>query len=181
MTEEVVYDFRPNERRRGKPKRNTINQILDSMQDHADNEFNGNVPDNLLILFNALPIDDKRTFLRRSMEALWDRQIELAEKGLSEVVLQRDITDKVQGEQASEVRINPAEVISERDLINTASPDEQRKLRGWLVKAIIFMMLVMFIVVIFFTSLYGENDIQTIFEGAKSLSTLVDMLFKDMK
>lgn len=100
------------------------------MQDHADNEFNGNVPDNLLILFNALPIDDKRTFLRRSMEALWDHQIELAEKGLSEVVLQRDITDKAQGEQASEVRINPAEVISERDLINTASPDEQRKLRG---------------------------------------------------
>lgn len=181
MSEEVVYDFRPNERRRGKPKRNTINQILTSMQDHADNEFNGNVPDNLLILFNTLSLDDKRTFLRRSMEALWDRQIELAEKGLSEVVLQRDITDSVKGEQASEVRINPAEVISERDSINTASPDEQRKLRGWLVKAIVFMMLVMFFFVMFFTSLYGDHDIQAIFEAAKSLSTLIDMLFKDLK
>ena len=171
---------RPIERRQGRPKRNTITQILEIMQDRADVEFNGNLPDNLLIVFSDLEIDDKRTFLRRSLEALWEKQIEYAEKGLSEVVLQAPIEADADSGQppVSEVRINPVEVKTERESINNTSADEQRKLRKWLVNVILGFMFIMFIVTILFTSLYGENDINAIFEAGKSLNSLFDMLFK---
>lgn len=171
----------PKDRRTVKKARLTINQILESMENQADNDFNGDLPSNILGIFNTLSTDDKRTFLRRSLEALWEKRITYAQDGLQEIVLAGDITadPKQPGViRKEEVRISPVEVRSERRSIESTSPEEQKRLRQWALKLLLVVMFIVFIGILFFTAFYGTYDAKTIFEAAGSINTLIELLLK---
>lgn len=166
------------DRRATRRPRLSLNQILETMQNQADDEFNGNLPDHALPVFNGLHIDDRRTFLRKSLEALWEKQIAYAQEGLEEIILQGEIDIGATADTKREVRINPVDVRAERDYINTSTPEEQKKLRQWLVKIMLGMMFVMFFGIIFFTAFYGKYEAKTIFEAASNINTLIELLLK---
>ncbi len=176
MTEKAPA--RPRERRTRR-SRLTINQILEKMQGEADAEFNGNLPDNVLGIFNTLSTDDKRTFLRRSLDALWKEQINQAQEGLQEIVLQGEVSPS--GSSEAEVRINPVAVVAERESIDASSAVEQQKLRSWLLRLVFVIMVVMFFVILFFTFFYGENDMKTLINALGNINTLLELIFKAEK
>lgn len=169
------------DRRATRRPRLSLNQILETMQNQADEEYNGNLPDNALPVFNGLHIDDRRTFLRKSLEALWEKQIAYAQQGLEEIILQGEIDINATcdaGNTKREIRINPVDVRAERDYITTSTPEEQKKFRQWLVKLMLGLMFVMFFGIIFFTAFYGEHDAKTIFQAASNINTLFELLLK---
>lgn len=110
------------DRRRTPKPRLTINQILDYMQAIADDELGGNVQDHVLLIFSRLSPDDRKTYLRKTLRMLWEKQIEQAKAGESEVILDE------------ELRINPDSVNEERKNIESKSYQEQAKLKMWFTK-----------------------------------------------
>lgn len=169
---------RPKERRATRKPRLTINQILETMQNHADDNYNGNLQDNILTIYNTLSTDDKRTYLRKSYEALLDKQLAYAQEGLHEIVIAGETSGNGTPEK-TEVRISPVEVRSERDSITASTPEEQKRLRQWVLKLMLVVMFLMFISIIFFTAFYGTYDAKTIFEAAGSINTLIELLLKN--
>lgn len=176
MSDKVAQ--RPRERRAARRPRLTISQILESMQNEADSEYNGDLPNNALTIFNALSTDDKRTFLRKGLEALWERQIAYAQEGLQEIVLAGEVVASPGVPAKPEVRISPVEIRSERESIDGAAPEEQKKLRQWLMKLMLVGLFFMFIGIMIFTSFYGTYDAKTIFEAAGNINTLIELLLK---
>jgi hypothetical protein len=184
MPEETLP--RPKERRGGKKPRLTIGQILDNMQFTADEEYSGDLQNNALAIFNTLSVDDKRTYLRKSLESLWEKQLMFANEGLQEIVVPVPLSSPTAGPAApsspeKEVRISPVEVKNERESLETGSYVEQQKLRQWLVKIAFAMMVLLFFAVFFFSAVYGKNDMKTIFDAMGNLNTLIDLLLKPDK
>lgn len=184
MPEETLP--RPKERRGGKKPRLTIGQILDNMQFTADEEYSGDLQNNALAIFNTLSVDDKRTYLRKSLESLWEKQLMFANEGLQEIVVPAVVAAPAsesmsQNQVEKEVRISPVEVKSERESLETGSYVEQQKLRQWLVKIAFVVMVLLFFAIFFFSAVYGKNDMKTIFDAMGNLNTLIDLLLKPDK
>ncbi len=56
--------------------RKPVGEILKSMQTEADVAYMGDLQRNVLEIFSRLSTMDKRTFLKTSVEVLWEKQIQ---------------------------------------------------------------------------------------------------------
>lgn len=158
------------ERRRAVRPRLTISQILDNMQQDADDNYQGNLADNVVSVFNTLNLDDKRTFLRKSLDALWARQIELAQSNLQEITIPTEDGGK-------NLKINPLEVEHERQTIEELNYQEQLKMKSWGTMVLFIVFILAFVGVIGFSVFYGTHDIKA-FEGVTSnFQSFVEILF----
>ena len=79
------------ERRKDPKQRLTITQILDLMQRNADEQYNGDLPNNALAIFNQLSTGDKKTYLRKSLLLLWEEQITLAQSGMMDIKIDQEM------------------------------------------------------------------------------------------
>lgn len=141
--------------RRSSP-RMTLTQILDTMQATADAEHDGDLQNNVLQVFAKLPRDSKRTFLHRSLMLLWEAQIEIAQRGMRDIVVDEDLV--IEREQIAE----------ERRLIVTTFPVEQQKLRTKLIQVVFiggFVVFMIILMMVLFTDTngitLGGNDLLT--------------------
>lgn len=131
------------ERRRA--PRLTITEILDLMQREADLEFQGNLQDNALQVFNKLNMGDKRTFLRKSLMVLWEEQIKLAESGMQDIVVDQ------------EIKINPVTVEMERLSIMADDRQAQQRLKVWMYQALFVLGVAGVMLVVLITLLFGAD------------------------
>lgn len=153
---------RPKERR-GTKARATINQILEKMEEEADVNYQGNLPDNAVKIFALLPIDDRRTFLRHSLNLLWAKRIELAQKGLQDIVIEES------------VRIDPTAVQVERKNLEEADIHEQMKLKTFVFKTFFILGILIFSGILTWSWFYGSSAGNT--ESLlKNLNKIVEIL-----
>lgn len=134
------------ERRKESKNRMSIAQILDFMQKTADEDYHGDLQNNMLPIFNQLSLGDKKTFLRKSLMLHWENQIDLAKGGLQDVVVDETLT------------IDRASVDMERKSIQDLNYEEQVKLKSWLYKVIFTICTLLFIVIVGFTYYAGGPD-----------------------
>lgn len=127
------------ERRKDPKQRMTITQILDFMQNTADEQYQGDLQNNSLAIFNLLAPGDKKTFLRKSLMLQWEHQIDLAKGGLQDVIIDQELV------------IDRSSVNLERKSIESLNYAEQVKLKTWLWKVIFLIALLCFIGVVFLT------------------------------
>jgi hypothetical protein len=153
---------RPKERR-GTKARSTINQILEKMEEEADVHYQGNLPDNAVKIFTWLPIDDRRTFLRHSLNLLWAKRIELAQKGLQDIIIEE------------KVRIDPTTVLAERKNLEAADIQEQMKLKTFVFKTFFILGILIFSGILTWSWFYGSSAGNT--ESLlKNLNKIVEIL-----
>lgn len=133
--EDRAYFVRSNERRSNTTIRLTINQIIRKMEDTADLDYRGVLPDNALPIFNRLHDDDKKTFLRHALALLWERQIELSQRGIRDIII-------------DDVLIDLQAVETERTKIEVSSEAESIKMKNFLVR-VTFVFSMTFVLVIF--------------------------------
>ena len=93
------------ERRRDPKPRLTITQILDQMQRVADEEYGGDLQNNVLAIFTKLAAGDKKTLLRKGLLLIWEQQVELAKASMQDIVIDQ------------ETRIDQVAVVEERKKI----------------------------------------------------------------
>lgn len=152
------------DRRRKELPRLTVSQVVDKMQHVADVDYKGDLQNNILPIFNEMPPGDKRTYLRKSLLLHWEKQIELANNGMQDVVIDKD----------KDTRIDPSSVAAERKQISDFNYHEQVKLKSWLIKAF-FLGSLMLIVAFTVTSvLVGTFDIS---KTAGQIETIIEILF----
>lgn len=155
------------ERRKETKSRMSISQILDFMQKTADDNFNGDLQNNMLAIFNQLQLGDKKTFLRKSLMLHWEHQIELAKGGLQDVVIDEKLT------------IDRTSVDMERKTISEVNYAEQAKMKSWFIKTMFIIGVLLFIAIVVFTYYTGSVN-----EHSKDiLEYLKDLfeLFIDLK
>jgi len=150
---------------RRRTHRLTITQVLDEMQQIADTDFQGDLPDNALSVFNTLSEDDRKTFLRRSLELHWKNQIELAKNGMQDVVVEHEVV------------IDPVSVEKERKSIEEVEVEEQLRLKTWMSKVTFTLGLVVFGAIILITYFYGGSS-ANITDILKRLNGVADLLLK---
>lgn len=150
---------------RRKAPRLTITQILEEMQHQADVDFQGDLPDNALTIFNRLNVGDKKTFLRRSLELHWQNQIELARTGMQDVVIEHEVV------------IDPVSVEKERKSFEDVELEEQLRLKTWMSKVTFTLGLVLFGAIILITYFYGGSS-ANITDILKRLNGVADLLLK---
>ena len=150
---------------RRKAPRLTITQILEEMQHQADIDFQGDLPDNAVTIFNRLNVGDKKTLLRRSLELHWHNQIELAKTGMQDVVIEQDVV------------IDPVSVEKERKAIEDVEVEEQLRLKTWMSKVAFTLGLVVFAAIILITYFYGGSS-SNITDILKRLNSVADLLLK---
>jgi len=121
------------ERRRNPKPRLTITEILNQMQQFADEHHDGDLQNNTMSVFSKLSADSKRTFLRRSLMTLWETQIDLARSGYQEIIIEDDM------------RIFADEVIKERNEIEAGAPAEKTKLAGKVETFAIYLVLIVIV------------------------------------
>ena len=154
---------RPKERR-GTKARATISQILEKMEEEADVHYQGDLPNNVVKIFTWLPIDDRRTFLRHSLNLLWAKRIELAQKGLQDIII---IEEKV--------RIDPTAVQVERKNLEEADIHEQMKLKTFVFKTFFILGILIFSGILTWSWFYGSSAGNT--ESLlKNLNKIVEIL-----
>lgn len=127
------------ERRRGPKPRPSIGQIMDGIQREADDMYHGEVGNNILSLFNRLPTDDKRTFLRSALVHLWKDQIQKEIDGRQDVCLDEEIL------------INRDQVDWELKDIHEKNYQEQAHLKMWFTKVFFTFAVLLFVGVIVVT------------------------------
>lgn len=150
---------------RRKAPRLTITQILEEMQHQADIDFQGDLPDNAVTIFNRLNVGDKKTFLRRSLELHWHNQIELAKTGMQDIVVEQEVV------------IDPVSVEKERKAIEDVEVEEQLRLKTWMSKVAFTLGLVVFAAIILITYFYGGSS-SNITDILKRLNSVADLLLK---
>lgn len=150
---------------RRKAKRLTISQILDRMQREADTNYQGDLPNNVSAIFSKLSVDDRKTFLRRSLELHWSNQIELAKNGMQDIVIEPDAV------------IDPVSVEKEKKSIEDMEVEEQIKLKMWMSKVSFSVGMVVLITIILVTYFYGPTS-SNVDDLLKRLNTVADFLFK---
>lgn len=153
----------PIDRRKSTVPRLTITEILEKMQQMADASHQGDLQNNVLTVYNQLSLDDKRTFLRKSLMALWESQIDLATKGMQDVVVDQNL------------RISPEAVETERKTIETVNYEEQVKLKTWMHQVAFVLGIGSFIAVIGITFVVGGNG-ASVSELTKTLGEITKLL-----
>ena len=150
--------------RRGTKARATISQILEKMEEEADVHYQGDLPNNVVKIFTWLPIEDRRTFLRHSLNLLWAKRIELAQKGLQDIII---IEEKV--------RIDPTAVQVERKNLEEADIHEQMKLKTFVFKTFFILGILIFSGILTWSWFYGSSAGNT--ESLlKNLNKIVEIL-----
>lgn len=162
-TDEEKARFIHSNERRKTSVRLTITQILERLQEIADVDFRGILQDNALAIFNRLPDDDKKTFLRHALALLWERQIELAQRGIKDIIIDDVLIDL----QAVEV---------ERGSIEDKSEEEMLKLSHYIARVIFISAFVVVISTIIFTFVYDPSGQNTI-DFVKAIKAIVDFFF----
>ena len=153
---------RPKERR-GTKARATISQILEKMEEEADVHYQGDLPNNVVKIFTWLPIEDRRTFLRHSLNLLWAKRIELAQKGLQDIIIEE------------KVRIDPNAVQVERKNLEEADIHEQMKLKTFVFKTFFILGILIFSGILTWSWFYGSSAGNT--ESLlKNLNKIVEIL-----
>ncbi len=153
---------RPKERR-GTKARATISQILEKMEEEADVHYQGDLPNNAVKIFTWLPIDERRTFLRHSLNLLWAKRIELAQKGLQDIIIEE------------KVRIDPNAVQVERKNLEEADIHEQMKLKTFVFKTFFILGILIFSGILTWSWFYGSSAGNT--ESLlKNLNKIVEIL-----
>lgn len=151
------------DRRKGAKPRMTITQILDFMQQVADDEYQGDLQNNSLAIFSQLSVGDRKTFLRKSLMLHWEHQIDLAKGGMQDVVIDQELV------------IDRHSVDQERQAIESLNYAEQVKLKTWLWKVIFVIAMLSFIAIVSITYFMGGEQIDTgeILEYLKDLFKLL--------
>lgn len=163
-----VVDFqmrktgRKHDRRKASVPRATISQILQFMQDEADLNHAGDVETYALTIFNQLGTDDKRTFLRQSVRALWEKQIELSLKSIDPVVVDAELT------------IEPDKVIQEEQALEDNKPLDSKAFGTFVMGLIMVVLVAMFFLVVGWSFVTGATEETK--ESAGFLSKLLTML-----
>ena len=132
------------DRRKSRIPRQTITQILDRMQKIADEDHDGDLQNNSLIIFEKLPTDDKRTLLRKSLMLQWETQIDLARHGTQDIMIEQE-----------GVHIKHVELERERDGLIQAHPDEAERFMRWAIRTglgLFFMLVLTVAMTLIYTS-----------------------------
>lgn len=151
------------ERRKDPKPRLTITQILDQMQQVADNEYGGDLQNNVLTVFTKLAAGDKKTLLRKSLLLIWEHQVEIAKASMQDIVIDQ------------ETRIDQAAVVEERKNIDAVNAEEQIKLKTWFHKVVFVLGVVLFIGVVGGTLVVGGTGV-SVTDMLKDLQKIVELL-----
>lgn len=151
------------ERRKDPKPRLTITQILDQMQQVADNEYGGDLQNNVLAVFTKLTAGDKKTLLRKSLLLIWEHQVEIAKASMQDIVIDQ------------ETRIDQAAVVEERKNIDAVNAEEQIKLKTWFHKVVFVLGVVLFIGVVGGTLVVGGTGV-SVTDILKDLQKIVELL-----
>lgn len=150
---------RSNERR-SNTMRLTINQILTNMQAVADLDYRGDLENNGVTIFDHLHDDDKKTFLRHSFKLLWEKQIELSQKGIVDIVID-DVTIDLQA------------VENERGMIDRRKEDQMDRLKHATVKWT-YIAALFFATMVFLATFVYDPTGQNLSDFIKSLKSIVE-------
>lgn len=153
---------RSNERR-SSTTRLTINQVLSNMQAVADLDYRGDLENNGVAIFDHLHDDDKKTFLRHSFKLLWEKQIELSQRGIRDIVI-------------DDIMIDLQAVESERCMIDRRKDVQMDNMKDSAVRWTYIGALFFTIMVFAFTFFYdptGQNAVDFI----KSVNSIVASIF----
>ena len=133
------------ERRKPKLPRMTITQILETMQHQADDEYGGDIQDNILPIFTHLSKDDKKTFLRKSLMFHWENQINRARDGKLDVFVDDMVVDQFS-------------IDNERSAIELDNYREQVKMKNRLAQIFLFIIMLAFIGMVAMTFILGPDQ-----------------------
>ena len=161
LPETQVKRPRRNERRKIK-NRATIVEILHYLETEADILYQGDVENNMLKLFNQLTVDDKRTFLRHSITALWEKRIEVAKRGIlpeKPVVVDTTLT------------IEPEVIKSEVEELESSKEKDLDSFSLFIGRVILVMFLVFGTFIMFWSLFYSMPP-----EGEKMMGYLGEIL-----
>lgn len=151
------------ERRKDQKPRLTITQILDQMQQVADNEYGGDLQNNVLVVFTKLAVNDKKTLLRKGLLLIWEHQVEMAKASMQDIVIDQ------------ETCIDQAAVIEERKSIEVVNSEEQLKLKTWFHKVVFVLGVLLFIGVVAGTLVVGGSGV-SVTDMLKDLQKIVELL-----
>ncbi len=151
------------ERRKDQKPRLTITQILDQMQQVADNEYGGDLQNNVLVVFTKLAVNDKKTLLRKGLLLIWEHQVEMAKASMQDIVIDQ------------ETCIDQAAVIEERKSIEVVNSEEQLKLKTWFHKVVFVVGIVLFIGVVGGSLMVGGNGV-SVSEMLKDAQKIFELL-----
>ena len=151
------------ERRKDQKPRLTITQILDQMQQVADNEYGGDLQNNVLVVFTKLAVNDKKTLLRKGLLLIWEHQVEMAKASMQDIVIDQ------------ETCIDQAAVIEERKSIEVVNSEEQLKLKTWFHKVVFVVGIVLFIGGVGGSLMVGGNGV-SVSEMLKDAQKIFELL-----
>lgn len=135
------------ERRKDPKPRLTITQILDQMQQVADNEYGGDLQNNVLVVFTKLAVNDKKTLLRKGLLLIWEHQVEMAKASMQDIVIDQ------------ETCIDQVAVVEERKNIDAVNAEEQIKLKTWFHKVVFVVGVLLFIAVVAGSLMVGWSGV----------------------
>ena len=140
-----VTDMAEYQERRKVKSRMTISQILEHMQYVADTEYAGDLQENILTIFTQLHVNDKKTFLRKSLMLHWENHLMLVREGLTDVEVEDMVVDQ-------------KSVADERKLIDDNNFLEQKKMKSWVSKLFITIAVIAFFSMIAMTYILGPKE-----------------------
>ena len=152
------------ERRRDPKPRLTITQILDQMQRVADEEYGGDLQNNVLAIFTKLAAGDKKTLLRKGLLLIWEQQVELAKASMQDIVIDQ------------ETRIDQVAVVEERKKIEEVNAEEQIKLKTWIHKVGFVVSILLYVGIIGGTLAIGGTGV-SVTDMIKDLQKVFELLF----
>lgn len=152
------------ERRKDQKPRLTITQILDQMQQVADNEYGGDLQNNVLVVFTKLAVNDKKTLLRKGLLLIWEHQVEMAKASMQDIVIDQ------------ETCIDQVAVVEERKNIDAVNAEEQIKLKTWFHKVVFVVSILLFIGIIGGTLAIGGTGV-SVSDMIKDLQKVFELLF----
>lgn len=151
------------ERRKDQKPRLTITQILDQMQQVADNEYGGDLQNNVLVVFTKLAVNDKKILLRKGLLLIWEHQVEMAKASMQDIVIDQ------------ETCIDQVAVVEERKNIDAVNAEEQIKLKTWFHKVLFVLGVLLFIGVVAGTLVVGGSGV-SVTDMLKDLQKIVELL-----
>ena len=152
------------ERRKDQKPRLTITQILDQMQQVADNEYGGDLQNNVLVVFTKLAVNDKKTLLRKGLLLIWAHQVEMAKASMQDIVIDQ------------ETWIDQAAVVEVRRNIDAVNAEEQLKLKTWIHKTGLIVSILLFVGIVGGTLAIGGTGV-SVGEMLKDAQKIFELLF----
>lgn len=136
--------FAKGDRRKNK-NRASIREILEMMQDDADDHHRGDLFNASLSVFSRLSLNDRKTFMRHALKLLWEEQISLSQRGQREVVLEND------------VKIDPVAIEAERCNIDEAKQIENEKFKNFFFRVFFIAMVLLFCIIVVIAIYAGKG------------------------